>query len=156
MSIDTVRAFLAANGVADRILEYDTSTATVAEAAAAIGCKEQEIAKTMAFEVEDHAVLVVLAGDVRIDNSKFKSTFHKKATMLKGDNVERLTGHPAGGVCPFCVPEETKVYLDASLKRFETVYPACGSRNSGIPLSIPELEKLSRCEGWVDVSRTCV
>ena len=118
----------------------------------AIGQKEQEIAKTMSFHVGDEVIVIVMAGDARIDNKKYKSFFHKKAKMLHGDEVESLTGHPVGGVCPFGLKEGIKVYLDESLERFDHVYPACGDPNSAIKLTIPELEKYAHQESWIDVT----
>lgn len=154
MSIEKVRAYFNTLGIADKILEFDTSSATVALAAQALGCEEARIAKTLSFEMGEGCILVVCAGDVKIDNSKFKATFHTKAKMLPHDVVAQLTGHAVGGVCPFAVNEDVKVYLDESLKRFETVFPAAGSSNSAIELTISELEKYSTPRGWVDVCKT--
>lgn len=154
MSIERVKAYFNTLGIADKILEFDTSSATVALAAQALGCEEARIAKTLSFEMGEGCILVVCAGDVKIDNSKFKATFHTKAKMLPHDVVAQLTGHAVGGVCPFAVNEDVKVYLDESLKRFETVFPAAGSSNSAIELTISELEKYSTPRGWVDVCKT--
>jgi len=140
-------------GLGDRVTEFDVSSATVELAAQALGCEGCLIAKTMSFLVGDHVALVVLAGDARVDNAKFKSVFHQKAKMLSPDQVSERTGFPVGGVCPFLAPEGTKVYLDESLKRFEVVYPAAGSRNSAVKLTPAELERAVKPEGWVDVSR---
>lgn len=153
MSIDKVKAYFKQFNMEDKVMEFPVSSATVAKAAQALHCEEAHIAKTMSFKLDDKAILVVMAGDVRIDNRKFKEKFHKKATMLKGDEVEALTGFPIGGVCPFASKDGVKVYLDESLKRFEKVYPACGSRNSAIELTIPELEKYSQAVEWIDISK---
>lgn len=153
MTIEKVKAYLTECGLDDRVTEFDVSSATVELAAQALGCEPCLIAKTMSFLVEDHVTLVVLAGDVRVDNAKFKATFHQKAKMLSHEQVSEMTGFPVGGVCPFLAPEGTKVYLDESLKRFETVYPAAGSRNSAVRLSIEELECAAKPEGWVDVAK---
>ena len=134
-------------------MEFDVSSATVELAAQALNCEPQRIAKTLSFLVDGHAVLIVAAGDARIDNHKYKEQFGKKAKMLSPDEVVELVGHAVGGVCPFAVKEGAEVYLDASLKRFETVFPACGSSNSAIELTIPELEKYSGFLQWVDVCK---
>ena len=134
-------------------MEFDVSSATVELAAQALSCEPQRIAKTLSFLVDGHAVLIVAAGDARIDNHKYKEQFGKKAKMLSPDEVVELVGHAVGGVCPFAVKEGAEVYLDASLKRFETVFPACGSSNSAIELTIPELEKYSGFLQWVDVCK---
>ncbi len=134
-------------------MEFDVSSATVELAAQALNCEPQRIAKTLSFLVDGHAVLIVAAGDARIDNHKYKEQFGKKAKMLSPDEVVELVGHAVGGVCPFAVKEGAEVYLDASLKRFETVFPACGSSNSAIELTIPELEKYSGFLEWVDVCK---
>ena len=153
MSIDRARAYLAGFGYDGRILEFDVSSATVALAAEALHCEGARIAKTMSFMVDDAAILVVTAGDAKIDNARFKAQFHTKAKMLAFEDVERLIGHAVGGVCPFGIEPGVKVYLDESLKRFQTVFPAAGSDNSAIELSIPELEKLSGYCAWVDVCK---
>lgn len=153
MTIEQVKAYLGDFGLGDRVREFDVSSATVELAAQALGCQPCLIAKTMSFLLEDHVALVVLAGDARIDNHKFKAVFHQKAKMLSHEQVAELTGFPVGGVCPFLASQGTKVYLDESLKRFETVYPAAGSPSSAVRLSIPELEKAARPEGWVDVAK---
>lgn len=153
LSIDKVKTYFKQFNMEDKVMEFPVSSATVAEAAQALHCEEAHIAKTMSFKLDNSAILVVMAGDVRIDNRKFKEKFHKKATMLKGDEVETLTGFPIGGVCPFASKDGVKVYLDESLKRFEKVYPACGSRNSAIELTIPELEKYSQAVEWIDISK---
>jgi prolyl-tRNA editing enzyme YbaK/EbsC (Cys-tRNA(Pro) deacylase) len=153
LSIDKVKAYFKQFNMEDKVMEFPTSSATVSEAAQTLNCEEARIAKTMSFKLNDTAILVVMAGDVRIDNHKFKEKFHKKSTMLKGDEVETYTGFPIGGVCPFAPKDGVKVYLDISLKRFDTVYPACGSRNSAIKLTIPELEKYSKAIEWIDISK---
>lgn len=153
MAIEKVRAFLAARGMEDRIQEFPVSSATVELAAKALHCAPARIAKTLSFLVDDGAILVVAAGDAKIDNSKYKARFSTKAKMLAPDDVERMVGHAVGGVCPFALPEGVAVYLDESLRRFDTVFPACGSSNSAIELSLAELELLSGCSGWVDVCK---
>ncbi|HPJ01639.1 MAG TPA: YbaK/EbsC family protein [Candidatus Limiplasma sp.] len=151
MAIDTVRAYFKQWNMEDRILEFDVSSATVELAAVAVGCEPQRIAKTLSFMVNDAPVLIVTAGDAKVSNAKYKATFGAKAKMLSFEDAERLIGHAVGGVCPFAVNEGVTVYLDASLKRFATVFPACGSPNSAIELSIPELETYSASHAWVDV-----
>ncbi len=154
MSIDKVKQYLSQFGAEGRVLEFEESSATVSMAAHAVGCEEARIAKTLSFVVDGGCVLIVCAGDVKIDNGKYKAMFHTKAKMPAFDEVEELCGHAVGGVCPFAVNEEVKIYLDESLRRFETVYPACGSSNSAIELTIAELEQFSRFDGWVDVCKT--
>lgn len=145
MSIEKVRSYFRQwPGMEERILEFPVSSATVSEAAKAVGTEERRIAKTLSFMLDEGPILVVAAGDAKIDNKKFKGTFHKKASMLKVDELPELVGHPVGGVCPFGIREGVKVYLDQSLRRFPTVFPACGSANSAIELTIPELETYSR------------
>ncbi|MDY5015882.1 MAG: YbaK/EbsC family protein [Eubacteriales bacterium] len=156
MSIEKVRGYFAALGIEDRILEFDVSSATVELAAAALSCEPARIAKTLSFSQGETAVLIVAAGDVRIDNAKYKARFGMKAKMLSHDEVAARVGHAVGGVCPFALPPEVPVYLDESLRRFTTVYPACGSANSAIELTIPELETFSHAAGWVDVCRAAV
>ncbi len=153
MSIELARNYLGKFGIADRIQEFTVSSATVALAAEALGCAPQRIAKTMAFLVDGAAILIVAAGDVKIDNSKFKQQYHTKAKMLSPDELVEMVGHAMGGVCPFGIKEGVTVYLDESLKRFETVFPACGSANSAIELTIPELEQYSGFACWVDVCK---
>ncbi len=153
MSIERVREYFKSYGMEGRIREFDVSSATVELAAAALGCEPCRIAKTLSFLVDGHAVLVVAAGDARIDNHKYKGQFGVKAKMLSPDEVEALTGHAVGGVCPYAVQEGATVWLDVSLKRFETVFPACGSANSAIELTIPELERYSGFREWVDVCK---
>lgn len=153
MSIERCRAYFAAYGMQDRILEFPVSSATVELAALAVGCEPARIAKTLSFMAEEGPILIVAAGDAKVDNAKYKSRFHKKAKMLTADEASELIGHAVGGVCPFAINEGVSVYLDASLKRFETVFPACGSSNSAIELSIPELEQYSVFSDWVDVCK---
>lgn len=153
MSIQKVREYFAQWGMEDRVQELSQSSATVEEAAAALHTEGKRIAKSMSFLVDDQPILVIFAGDARVDNHKFKMRFHKKATMIKHDDVERLIGHPVGGVCPFAINPGVAVYLDESLKRFQTVFPACGSANSAIELTLPELETYSHAKEWVDVSK---
>ena len=153
MSMEKARAHLEKFGLADRIQEFNVSSATVELAAKALGVAGARIAKTLSFQLESGCILIVAAGDARIDNHKYKQQFGKKAKMLSQEEVVELVGHAVGGVCPFAVKEGTKVYLDASLKRFETVFPACGSSNSAIELTILELEKYSGFLEWVDVCK---
>ena len=135
MAIEKVRAYFREQGMEERIREFDTSSATVDLAAAALGCEPQRIAKSLAFMADGHALLVVTAGDAKIDNSKYKAQFRTKARMLSPQEAETLTGYAVGGVCPFAVPKDVDIYLDVSLKRFETVFPACGSSSSAIELT---------------------
>lgn len=153
MSIERVREYFKTKGIENRILEFDVSSATVELAAQALGCEGCRIAKTLSFHVDDRVVLIVAAGDAKIDNPKYKAEFHAKAKMLSFDEAESLIGHAVGGVCPFAVNEGVEVYLDESLKRFETVFPACGSSNSAIELTIPELEEYSEFVKWIDVCK---
>lgn len=153
MSIDRVKSYFKERGMEDRVLEFPVSSATVELAAQALGCEPCRIAKTLSFLVGEDPVLIVTAGDVKIDNPKYRTQFGKKAKMLKPDQVEEMVGHAVGGVCPFAVKEGVKVYLDESLKRFQTVFPACGSSNSAIELTIPEMEEVSGYLGWVDVCK---
>lgn len=153
MSFEDVKVYLAGLGLEDKVHEFSESSATVELAAHAVGCEPCRIAKTMSFLVDGHPVLVVLAGDARIDNPKFKAQFHQKATMLPHDQVEALTGFPVGGVCPFLAREDIPVYLDSSLKRFESVFPAAGSRNSAVEVTISQLEYASHTAGWIDISK---
>lgn len=155
MSIETVRAYLAARGREGDIIEPSASTATVDLAALALGTEPARIAKTLSFynNGSGGALIIVVAGDAKIDNRKFRDRFGFKARMLAGEDVEILTGHPPGGVCPFALPEGTPVHLDESLRRFDHVFPACGSGNSAIRLTLPALEELSGASGWVDVTK---
>ncbi len=153
MSIEAAKAYLSRFGIANRVQEFGVSSATVDLAAQALGCEPCRIAKTLSFLVDGRAVLIVAAGDARIDNHKYKAQFGTKARMLTPDEAVSLVGHAVGGVCPFGVKDGVTVFLDTSLKRFETVFPACGSSNSAIELSIPELEQFSGFTAWVDVCR---
>ena len=153
MSIEIVRKYFRGYGMEDRILEFDVSSATVELAAQAVGCEPARIAKTLSFKVEDQPILIVAAGDAKIDNPKYKAKFHKKAQMLKPEEVTEFIGHAVGGVCPFGVPDSVDVYLDESLRRFKTVFPAVGSANSAIELSMEELEKYSHAMEWIDVCK---
>lgn len=153
MSIERVRAYFAQYNMQNRIQEFAVSSATVELAAEALHTEAKRIAKTLSFMVEDKPVLIVAAGDAKIDNPKFKAQFHTKAKMLGFDEVEPLVGHAVGGVCPFGVLDGVEVYLDISLKRFETVFPACGSANSAIELTIPELEQYAGYISWIDVCK---
>ena len=153
MSIERVRKYLQKWNMQDRIQEFDVSSATVELAAQALNVEGARIAKTLSYLVDGAAILVVAAGDIRVDNRKFKDAFHTKAKMLTADQAAEMIGHAVGGVCPFGVNEGVKVYLDKSLQRFETVYPAAGSSNSAIELTIPELEELSGYTAWVDVAK---
>lgn len=153
MSIEIVRGYFRALGMEERILEFQESSATVELAAHAVGCEPARIAKTLSFKVGEDPILIVAAGDAKIDNRKYKDTFGKKAVMLTPEEVLERVGHAVGGVCPFGVPETVKVCLDESLKRFETVFPAAGSANSAIELNLEELFRYSRAAGWVDVCK---
>ena len=153
MAIDRVKTYFRQYGMEEKVKEFDVSSATVELAAQALSCEPARIAKTLSFMVEGHAILIVAAGDVKIDNHKYKEQFHTKAKMLSPEEAETLVGHAIGGVCPFAVSEGVMVYLDESLKRFETVFPACGSSNSAIELTIPELEKYAVPVQWVDVCK---
>ena len=153
MAFDIAKEHLRKAGLEDRIYEFEVSSATVELAAQAVGCEPARIAKTLSFMADQKAVLIVAAGDAKVDNHKYKEQFHTKAKMLSPDEVTELVGHSVGGVCPFGVKEGVAVYLDESLKRFDVVYPACGSANSAVRLSIPELELSSGCEKWVDVCK---
>lgn len=143
MSVDKVKKYFAGYGMESRVLEFDVSSATVELAAAALNCEPGRIAKTLSFLVGEQPILIVSAGDVKIDNAKYKATFGKKAKMLTPEQVTELIGHAVGGVCPFAINPGVDIYLDASLKKYETAFPACGSSNSAIELTIPEMEKYS-------------
>lgn len=154
MSIEKARAYLTRFGVEDKIKEFDVSSATVELAAQALGVEGKRIAKSLSFKLGEDAILVIAAGDAKVDNKKYKATFSAKAKMLTPDEVEAMIGHRVGGVCPFGINENVKTYLDSSLKRFETVFPAVGSSSSAIELSIDELQKLAQgFESWVDVCK---
>ena len=153
MAIDKVRAYFRQYDMEDKIMEFEVSSATVELAAIAVGVEGARIAKTLSFLLGDGCILIVAAGDAKIDNKKYKAKFGTKAKMLAHDDVPEYIGHAVGGVCPFVVKEGVRVYLDESLQRFETVFPACGSSNSAIELTIPELEEYSKFDEWVDVCK---
>ena len=154
MSIAIVREYFRGLDMEDKVLEFDVSSATVELAAIALGTQEARIAKTMSFRKDDGCILVVTAGDVKIDNAKYKHTFGLKAKMLTADEVVEFIGHAIGGVCPFAVKEGVKgIYIDESVKRFETIFPACGSSNSAIELTPEELFRYSKADSWVDVCK---
>ncbi|CCK85911.1 YbaK/prolyl-tRNA synthetase associated region [Lactobacillus equicursoris DSM 19284 = JCM 14600 = CIP 110162] len=152
MAVDLVKDFFQDTDV--DVIEIPESSATVALAAQALKTEPDQIAKTLSYLVNDQPILIVMAGEARTDNRKYKDTFHKKAKMIPFDQVEDYIGHAPGGVCPFAVKDNVKVYLDQSLKRHETVFPAAGSENSAVKLTIPQLEKYSGYEAWVDVTKT--
>ena len=153
MSLERVKRFFAEHGMENRIIELCESSATVELAAHALGCQPQKIAKTLSFALGDRPILIVMAGDAKTDNHKYKEQFGVKAKMLTREETEEQIGHPVGGVCPFAVNDGVAVYLDVSLKRFDTVFPACGSGNSAIELSLSELETYSNSVAWVDVCK---
>lgn len=153
MSLIKVREYLKKYGKDGEIVEFDESSATVAEAAQAIGCGEANIAKTLSFKVDGKPILIVMAGDKRCDNHKYKEFFHEKAHMIPREDLVELVGHEAGGVCPFGVNDGVTIYLDESLKEHEFVYPACGSSNSAIKLTISEMEELSQFSEWIEVTK---
>ncbi|MDO4540735.1 MAG: YbaK/EbsC family protein [Syntrophomonadaceae bacterium] len=153
MAIEKVKEHFRQWGMEERIMEFEVLSATVELAARAVGCAPQRIAKTLSFKYEDGAILIVVAGDAKIDNSKFKARFHTKAKMLSADEVEAMVGHGVGGVCPFGIAPGVAVYLDESLKRFATVFPAAGSDNSAIELTPEELQRYSGSREWVDVCK---
>lgn len=153
MSLYKAKNYLKKYNMEDKILEFDSSSATVKEAADVIGCTEGEIAKSLSFLIENNPILVMVAGDKKVDNHKYKEKFKQKAKMVPFDNVEKIIGHAAGGVCPFGINDNVKVYLDESLKEYNYVYPACGSSNSAIKLTIEELEKYSNYIEWIDVCK---
>lgn len=153
MAIEKVKDFFKQYGMDSQINEFEVSSATVDLAASALGCEPERIAKTLSFMVNGQAVLVVAAGDAKVDNKKFKEYFKTKAKMLSPDEAIDMVGHAIGGVCPFAIKNDVSVYLDISLKRFETIYPACGSSNSAIELTIKQLEKYSSYSEWIDVCK---
>ncbi len=153
MSLDSVRKYLSQFNAENRILEFPVSSATVDLAAQALGCEAGKIAKTLSFDVKGKIMLVVMAGDCKIDNAKYKAFFHAKAKMLTADEVLKYVGHEVGGVCPFGVPDNVDICLDVSLKKYKTVYPACGSSNSAIELTPDELETYTKSSNWVDVCK---
>ena len=153
MSIERVREYFKTKGIAGRIQEFEISSATVPLAAKALHCEESRIAKTLSFHIGEKVILIVAAGDAKIDNAKYKAQFGTKAKMLSFDEAEALVGHAVGGICPFAVNEGVEIYLDTSLKRFSTVFPACGSSNSAIEFSLQELEEYSGFIKWIDVCK---
>ena len=153
MSLIKVREYLKQYEKDEEIVEFDESSATVAEAAQAIGCGEADIAKTLSFIVDGKPILIVMAGDKRCDNHKYKEVFHEKAHMIPREDLVELVGHETGGVCPFGVNDGVTIYLDESLKKHEFVYPACGSSNSAIKLTISELENIVQFNSWIDVTK---
>ncbi len=153
MSIEIVRKYFASYGMEERILEFPVSSATVELAAQAVGCIPARIAKTLSFKVGEEPILIVAAGDAKIDNRKYKDKFGKKAVMLSQEEVTEKIGHAVGGVCPFGIPDTVSVYLDESMKRFETVFPAAGSSNSAIELNMEELMRYSHAKEWIDVCK---
>ena len=153
MAFEAAKQYLDSIGLGDRVKEFDVSSATVELAAQAVGCEPAHIAKTLSFLAGNEGMLIVAAGDAKVDNHKYKETFHTKAKMMTPDQAVELVGHAVGGVCPFGIKPGIKVYLDESLRRFDIVYPACGSANSAVRLSIPALESASKSSGWVDVCK---
>jgi len=153
MSVERVREYLKQWNLDGEVREFDLSSATVELAAQAVGCEPGRIAKTMSFFVDGEVILIVMAGDVKLDNRKYKNQFHTKALMIHKDEVESMTGHPVGGVCPFDVLDGVDVYLDESLKRYDFVYPAAGSGNSAVKMTLYQLEVASHCKGWIDVAK---
>lgn len=156
MSIEKCREYFKQFGMEEKVLEFSVSSATVELAAQALGCECARIAKTLSFMVGEQPVLILMAGDVKVDNPKYKAVFHTKAKMMTPDQLEEYVGHQIGGVCPFAIKDGVEVYLDESLKRFNTVFPACGSSNSAIELTIPQLEEYSNFKEWIDVSKPMV
>lgn len=153
MSIEKGKEYFSQFGMEHRIQEFDVSSATVELAAQALGVEGARIAKTLSFMVGEQPILILMAGDVKVDNPKYKAQFHTKAKMMSPEQLEEYVGHQIGGVCPFGIKDGVEVYLDESLKRFESVFPACGSSNSAIELTIPELEKYSNYKEWIDISK---
>ena len=153
MAIEAVREYMKQWGVQDRILEFEVSSATVELAAQAVGCEPARIAKTLSFFMGDHPILIVADGDRRVDNHKYKEVFHTKARMLTPEQAVELVGHAVGGVCPFAVKPGVEIYLDESLRQFDTVFPAAGSSNSAIEVTMEELERFSGSTNWVDVCK---
>ncbi|MDD3392749.1 MAG: YbaK/EbsC family protein [Bacilli bacterium] len=156
MSLVNVKNYFKKYNMENNIIELTSSSATVLMAAEALGTKPERIAKTIGFMINETPILIVMAGDVKIDNSKYKNYFKTKAKMIDTSLVDEVIGHPVGGVCPFAIKDNIKVYLDESLKRFETVFPACGSPNSAIELSIKNLEKYACSSNWIDVSKSII
>lgn len=153
MSLEKAKEHLKKYELDKNVMEFTTSSATVQEATNAINCTEGEIAKTLSFLVDEKPIVIVVAGDAKIDNSKYKGKFHKKAKMIPHEEVENYIGHKVGGVCPFGIKEEVDIYLDVSLQKYKTIYPAAGSSNSAVKLTIKELEKASNYKEWIDVCK---
>lgn len=153
MAVERVKEYFRKYGMESRVQEFEVSSATVKLAAEALHCEPCRIAKTLSFLVDGHPILIVAAGDTKIDNPKYKAHFGTKAKMLSPEEVETMIGHAVGGVCPFAVNDNVTIYLDESLKRFQTVFPACGSSNSAIELTIEELEQYSAFHSWIDVCK---
>ena len=153
MAIEQVRAYFAGQGMADRVLEFEASSATVELAARAVGVEGARIAKTLSFKGVDSNILLVAAGDAKVDNAKYKAQFGVKAKMLSADEVLEATGHAVGGVCPFALKTDVPVYLDVSMQRFSSVYPACGSGNSAVKLTPDELFRHANARAWVDICK---
>lgn len=153
MSLEKAKKHLEIKGFLDHVIELEHSTATVTEAAEALGVEPGRIAKTLSFLQGDQAVLILAEGTAKVDNRKYKDTFHTKAKMIPFGEVEKLTGHAPGGVCPFGAKQDVEVYLDESLRKFDIVYPAAGNDHSAVKLTIPELEESSDARGWVDVCK---
>lgn len=153
MSLDKAKNYLKKFNLDNKILEFGTSSATVELAAETLNCEPGRIAKTMSFLLKDKPILIILAGDIKIDNNKYKNEFHTKAKMINFNDVENIIGHAAGGVCPFGINDGIEVYLDESLKKYETVFPACGSSNSAIELTIKQLEETSKYLKWINIGK---
>lgn len=153
MSIERAKEYLKQYNLSDRVMEFSVSSATVKDAAVAVGCAEGEIAKSLTFLIDDSPIMILAEGTAKIDNAKYKNEFHTKAKMIPFEDVERLIGHAAGGVCPFGINDGVKVYLDTSLKKYDIVYPAAGNDKSAVRLTIDELEKTSKFVKWVDVCK---
>lgn len=151
MSVEKAKNYLKQFNLEDRVMEFSVSSATVKDAAIAVGCSDGEIAKSLTFLIENNPIMILVAGDAKIDNKKYRDEFHIKAKMIPFEDVERLVGYAVGGVCPFGINDNVKVYLDVSLKKYEIVYPAAGSDKSAVKLTITELEKASKFLKWVDV-----
>lgn len=157
MGVKRVRDYLKNFNLDNKIMEFSVSSATVADAAKAVGTEPAKIAKSLSFLVNNEPIIIVCAGDTKIDNSKFKQVFHVKSKMIDFDNVEELTGHRVGGVCPFAIKEGVKVYFDESLKRFDIVYPAAGSSSSAVGLTVQEFEKCAQnFQGYIDVCKQII
>lgn len=153
MPFEKVKRYFEDKGLGQRVIALEKSSATVEEAAEAIGCEPKQIAKTMSFFLNDRPILIVTAGDAKVDNKKYKNMFHQKAKMIPSEQVEKYVGHAPGGVCPFAVNSDVSIWLDVSLKRFNRVYPAGGNGHSAVNLSLQELAEYSNCIGWVDVCK---